>query len=378
MQKKSLVLAVAVALASGAVLAQSSVTVYGLVDIGYTNRGDATVSGAGSKNEINSNQVDDSKIGFTGEEDLGNGNKALFVLEAVFHADDGNINGQRLFNKSFLGLSGNWGKAIAGRMTAPRASLLTDIDPFAAGSIGGYFNVYSDGPGLSYDGWDPYTVSNVAAYVSPSFGGFNVTAAYATNALDQETLENDGDFKTRALLPRYTNGPLDIGFSWQRITRDASIPTGVTGLPAPLDDPKLTALTLGGTYDFDVVKLGAFYDRTRLKTSNLKDITHKVWHLGVTVPLGKHAVLASYTQSRYDEDNNLGYDGEKAKQWALGYTYALSRRTSFYAFYSDIHNDDGRMASVDDSSNDGAIYNAAGDKIGAYERGIQIGLMHTF
>ncbi|MDR0672153.1 MAG: porin [Zoogloeaceae bacterium] len=372
MQKKRIALALA-ALTSGAALAQSNVTVYGTVDIGYANRGDATVSGVGSKNEINSGQADVSKIGFTGEEDLGNGNKALFVLEAGFYADDGDINGQQRFSEqAFLGLSGNWGTAIAGRTTAPRASLLTAIDPFAAGSIGGYFNVYGDGPVMGYDAWDPYTVSNVVAYVSPSLGGFNVTAAYAANAIDTENLENKGDFKTVALLPRYTRGPLDIGFSWQRIKNDAD------SIGGALDKPRITALTLGGTYDFNVLKLGAFYDQAKLKTSNLKDVKHKVWHLGVTVPFGKHAVLASYTQSRYDEKNGLGYDGEKARQWAIGYTYSLSGRTSFYLFYSDISNDDGRAASVDDAANDGAIYNGAGDRIGAYERGIQFGLKHTF
>jgi predicted porin len=373
MRKKHIALAVAV-LTSGAAFAQSNVAVYGQIDIGYARRADATVHGVGAKNEINSGQSDVSKIGFSGEEDLGNGNKALFTLEAGFYADDGNINGQQLFSEqAFLGLVGNWGTAIAGRMTTPRGGLLTAIDPFAAGGIGGYFNVYGDGPVFGYDAWDPYTVDNTIAYVSPSFGGFNVTAAYATSAIGQETPGNDADFKTVAILPRYANGPLDIGFSYQRIKNDGDAVLGST-----LDNPKLTALTFGGSYDFEVVKLGAFYDQTKLKTSNLKDVKHKVWHVGVTAPFGKHAVLASYARSRYDEKNGLGYDGERARQWAVGYTYAFSRRTSFYAFYSDINNDDGRSASVDDAANDGAIYNAAGDRIGAYERGIQFGLKHAF
>jgi predicted porin len=229
--------------------------------------------------------------------------------------------------------------------------------------------VYNDGPVFGTVAWDPDRVDNGVAYVSPTFSGFNVTAAYATSAIGQETLENDADFKTYALLPRYTNGPLDVGVSYQRIKNDADIVLG--------GDAKLTAITVGGTYDFGVVKLGAFYDQTKLKSSAaiIDGTKHKVWHLGATVPFGKNAIQVSYTQSKYSGALN---DGEKAKQWAIGYTYALSKRTNFYAAYSDINNDDGRDAGVDDASNPGGLANAANARIGAYERGIQFGLKHTF
>ncbi|MDR3157645.1 MAG: porin [Zoogloeaceae bacterium] len=375
MQKKLIALAVA-ALASGAVLAQSNVTVYGTVDVGYTNRGDATMVGnfnsPGSTNQINSGQSDVSKIGFTGVEDLGNGNKVLFVLEAGFHADDGTINDQLFSEQAFLGLTGNWGTAIAGRLVAPRHGFLASIDPFGAGTVGQYRNVYNDGFGYGAAAWDPDRVDNAVAYVSPSFGGFNVTAAYATNAIGPESPGNDFDFKTFALLPRYTNGPLDVGFSYQRIKNDE---VAIVGSALAGDDAKLTALTLGGTYDFKVVKLGAFYDQTKLKSSGLADtVKHKVWQLGVSVPFGKNAIQASYTQSKFSN----ALDNGKAKQWAVGYTYALSKRTNFYAAYSDINNDDGRLASVDDASNGSKLIDANGDLIGAYERGIQFGLKHTF
>ncbi|MDR0674564.1 MAG: porin, partial [Zoogloeaceae bacterium] len=271
----------------------------------------------------------------------------------------------------FLGLTGNWGTSIAGRLVAPRHGFLASIDPFGAGTVGQYRNVYTDGPVFGTAAWDPDRVDNAIAYVSPSFGGFNVTAAYATSAIGQETPENDADFKTVALLPRYTNGPLDVGFSYQRIKNDANVLLAI-------GDAKLTTLTFGGTYDFKVVKLGAFYDQTKLKSSldPADGLKHKVWHLGVTVPFGKNAIQASYTQSKYS-GGDLGLDGEKAKQWAIGYTYALSKRTNFYAAYSDINNDDVRLAGVDDASN-GAGINVAGQRVDAYERGIQFGLKHTF
>ncbi|MDR1349584.1 MAG: porin [Zoogloeaceae bacterium] len=375
MQKKLIALAVAT-LASGAVLAQSNVTVYGAIDVGYTNRGDAKIAPGhakpGSTNQINSGQSDTSKIGFTGVEDLGNGVKALFVLEAGFYADDGKINDQLFSEQAFLGLTGGFGTAIAGRLVAPRHGFLASIDPFGAGTVGQYRNVYSDSPVLGYAAWDPDRVDNAVAYVSPSFGGFNVTAAYATNAISQETAGNDGDFKTIAILPRYTNGPLDVGVSYQRIKNDAAIPL------TPLADVKLTSLSVGASYDFKVVKVGAFYDQTKLDAgapATADGVKHKVWLVGVTVPFGKNAIQASYTQSKYDG----WYDDDKARQWAIGYTYALSKRTNFYAAYSDIKNDGVRNVGVDDASNNiGGIHDANDTRIGAYERGIQLGLKHTF
>jgi predicted porin len=364
MQKKLIALAVA-ALASGAVLAQSNVTVYGTVDVGFAHRGDGFGSTSGSQNAINSGQADTSKIGFTGVEDLGNGNKALFVLEAGFHADNGAINDQLFSEQAFLGLTGNWGTAIAGRLVAPRHGFLASIDPFGAGTVGQYRNVFND---VLFNGItiaDVDRVDNAVAYVSPSFSGFNVTAAYATNAIAPENPGNDVDAQTVTVLPRYTNGPLDVGLVYQGIKlRDTDI--------------KVKQWALGGSYDFKVVKLGAFYDRFDVDEL---DIETRAWLIGATVPFGKNAIQVSYAQSKLDV---AGIDG-KAKQWALGYTYALSKRTNFYAAYADISNDDIRGATVGDASNAGNTIGNVGTPAspvpgvtGGYQNGFQFGLKHTF
>jgi predicted porin len=353
MQKKLIALAVA-ALASGAAFAQSNVTIYGTVDVGFAHRGDNITKGVNSQNAINSGQSSDSLIGFKGVEDLGNGNKALFVLEAGFHADDGNQNngGQLFDEQAFLGLTGNWGTAIAGRLVAPRYGFLVALDPFGAGTVASYRNVFNDIGAFGVRLADVDRVDNAVAYVSPTFSGFNVTAAYSTNAIGQEVLDKDGEARTIALLPRYTNGPLDIGVSYQRVKVDA-------GAPIPVD-LKSTNTTIGASYDFGVVKLSAFYDKWKEKETF--DTTLKTWLVGASVPFGKHAIQVSYTQSKLDGD-----DG-KAKQWGLGYTYSLSKRTNFYAAYADINNDDGRGTSVGDATNNGQDY----------QNGLQFGLKHTF
>ena len=366
MKQKLIPLTVA-CLVSGAAFAQTNVQIYGTVDIGFAHRGDNVAKGVSSQNAINSGQADSSKIGFTGVEDLGNGLKALFVLEAGFLNDTGthaDADGKLFNEQAFVGLTGGFGTAIAGRLIAPRYGFIAAIDPFANGTVGQYTNVYNDVAFTNVD-----RVDNAVAYVSPSFGGFNVTLAYATNAIAQEgasTLglpaqtDNDGDAKTIALLPRYTNGPLDVGVSYQRIKiKDA----GGFGI-----SPKITQWTVGGTYDFKVIKLGAYYDRAKANedfvVSPVVDGKLTTWGLGVTVPFGKHAIQASYNRSRLDTNSDDG----RARQWALGYTYSLSKRTSAYAAYSDISNDTGRVADVGDAANDG----------NGYQNGLQLGLKHTF
>jgi predicted porin len=382
MQKKLIALSVA-ALASGAAFAQSSnVQVYGLVDVGFSHRNDSYTKGTGSQNAIDDGLSTGSRLGFKGTEDLGNGLKALFTLEAGFATDTGNHRqSNRLFGRqAFLGLTGNFGTVIAGRLYAPHYSLLSAIDPFKAGTVGRYRNVFAadvepkgeDNKSLGENLFDPTRVDNAVAYVSPSFGGFNVTAAYSTNAIGQEHTGNSHDNTVIALLPRYTNGPLDVGVSYHRI-KDGDSGAGVLGAIKP----KITNWAVGGTYDFKAVKLAAFYDKNKLSASNVgwDDITLKSWLLGVTVPFGKHAIQASYTQSKLDDqtDKSAG----KARQFALGYTYAISKRTGFYAAIADIKNDNEkgnkankvqRKAVVGDSSNNG----------NTYQSGFQFGLKHSF
>ena len=372
MKQKLIPLAVA-CLLSGAAFAQNNVQVYGRVDVGFTHRGDNIAKGVKSQNSIGSGMPTSSIIGFTGVEDLGNGLKALFVLEAAIHLDDGNHadpTGKFFNEQAFVGLTGGFGTAIAGRLITPRHSFLAAIDPFAAGTVGQYRNVFGiNGRDVGIYA-DVDRVDNTVAYVSPSFGGFNVTAAYATNAIAQEgastlglpaQIDNDGDAKTIALLPRYTNGPLDVGVSYQRIKiRDA----GGLGI-----SPKITQWTVGGTYDFKVVKLGAYYDRAKANedfvVSPVVDGKLSTWGLGVTVPFGKHAIQASYNRSKLKAD---AIDDGLARQWAVGYTYSFSKRTSAYAAYSKLKNGDDRYTDVGDATNGGD----------GYQNGLQLGLRHSF
>ncbi len=124
MKKSLLALAVLGAFA-GAAQAQSSVTIYGIVDTGitYTSKV-ATGTGTGSKFAVNSGNIQGSRIGFKGVEDLGGGLSAVFQLETGFTNDNGGLQGSdavtssNLFRrKSVVGLSGGFGTVLLGRQT---------------------------------------------------------------------------------------------------------------------------------------------------------------------------------------------------------------------------------------------------------------------
>jgi predicted porin len=412
MQKKLIALAVVGALAAAPAMAQTNVTVYGSVDMGFSHRGDSYMDHTSSKNSIDAGQMAGSRLGFKGVEDLGNGLKALFTLEAGFDADTGEqAQGGRLFGRqAFVGLTGDFGTAIAGRLYTPHWSFLSALDPFKDGMVGRYSNVMgitgsnmeAGGNNRNYDGaltgarglFNPQRVDNAIAYVSPTwFGGFNVTAAYSANAIGQENMENRGDNRVFAILPRYTNGPIDIGVSFHqiRLAKDVDV-GGASGLQNVFldDDQKITNWAIGGSYDFGDLgggfglKLSAFYDvnkwadfttNTALaagETYHSDDIKLKSWMLGAEMPIGKHTVLVSYNRSKLDA-GDFGDDTD-VRQWALGYKYSLSKRTSVYAAYADISQDDqdntifGNRGSVGDNSNEGQTY----------QNGFQFGINHTF
>ena len=371
-------LPVALCLAAGSstnIFAQSAnVQIYGSVDMGFSHRGDSLTPHVGSQNRIDSGILSGSRLGFRGTEDLGNGLKALFTLEAGFSADDGQQGqGGRLFGRqATLGLTGSFGTVVAGRMNTPYKNFLDAIDPFGRGTLGQFNNVLAAGvkPAGGISLFDPDRLDNTIAYVTPSWNGFNVTTAYSNQAFGQEAAGNNGDNRVFAILPRYVKGPLDIGLNYHRIKSH--------------DDQRIRVdnWTLAGAYNFGPAKLAAAYGNHRwndvLGVSG-DTLKLKHWLLGITVPFGKHAILASYNQSRLDWDYRGNQDSGKGRQWALGYTYDFSKRTTFYAALADVHNDKSRLTAP--SILGGAAIVAAGD--GAYggdryQNGVQFGLRHKF
>jgi predicted porin len=363
---KTIALAVA-ALVSGAAFAQSNVTLYGRVDLGY----------AYSKSDFRKFQGIEqgqsyggggSHIGVKGEEALGNGLKAVFRLETAVTADEtGNWENARF---SYVGLAGKFGAVTVGRDSNP-----ADRYPGATGIYG----INGNEPiarlrGVMGEAVNGTRWNNSISYVSPNFSGLDFTASYAFGENVSATKEDgkgcnlkDGKYYECAdttdgslfgLGVRYANGPLYLTAVYQaqadndsaeEFGKDTNAGHGSKGW------------SLGGTYDFKVVKLYANYFRTRANHSgvayNKADTgsdKRTAWSLGIGIPVSSAGtVLAEYAQYKDYIDNRVNPGalidgreaGHKAKGYSLGYRHNLSKRTWLYTYATRIDNDRGVNAS---------------------------------
>jgi predicted porin len=386
MQKKLIALAVA-GLASTAAFAQTNVTIYGLVDYGYSYRWDGKNAGSSipgvntgtpnSQSQLNGGQQSGNRLGFKGTEDLGNGLKAVFLLEQGFMLDTGmqQTSGSQFTRQAYMGLSGNFGTVVGGRLYTPHYTFVSGLDPFGAGTVGRYNNVYS--PASAVTGstlMDPVRVDNALAYVSPSFlGGLTATLAFSNNAGGQEDSSSNSNNNTvYAGLLKYENGPIVVGANYHYINGGSRIST----ISPTFGIDNVQNATLGGSYDFKVAKVMALYSWNDVDYTNVGsgNATLNNYMLGVTAPFGKFTGKASYIYS----DGNRSAGGD-AQQFAVGVDYNLSKRTNLYSAYSFINNDDQRLNGVGDASNSGGYTATNGYALpGVFQQGLQVGVRHSF
>ena len=399
MQKKLIALAVA-GLASTAAFAQTNVTIYGSVDYGYAYRFDArgadslingvNLNKPGSASQFNGGQLNGNRLGFKGTEDLGNGLKAVFLFEQGWKGDTGAAaSSSSVYNRqAYVGLSGNFGTVVGGRLYTPHYTFVSGLDPFGAGMMGSYRNVYSPVGSVTGDNlMDPVRVNNALAYMSPSWGGFQLTAAFSNNAFSADSTNNNALNNTvYAVLGQYTGGMFTVGANYHYIAGGTQTGSSlITGPLYTLTAGRLDSVqnfTLGGSVDFKVAKVMALYswNEVDINAANVGNGTINNYMLGATFPIGKHEILGSYIYS--DGNRQVGGD---AQQLALGYKYNLSKRTSLYSAYSWIDNSSKRLNGVGDATATGsydAQTNAGGvatfQPAGVWQQGFQVGVRHWF
>ncbi len=327
--KKSLVALAVLGAFAGAAYAQSSITVYGVVDAGVGYRKDGNP--AGNTFALESGQQSGSRIGFKGREDLGGGLSAIFTLESGFNLDDG-TSGQnnRLFGRqAWVGLAGNFGTVKLGRQQTALYSALSTIDPFGIGLAGNAQRVF----GYGLYAADPLSrTDNTLSYTTANYGGFSGSLSYGfgEKAGDNNANRNVG------VGAQYVNGPINVQFAYQK--SNTALLTGqvTTGLGLAADtQADVTAALIGGTYDFGIAKAHLAYADNKIELLG-QDVKDRNWLLGVSAPVGQAGtVLASYTRNDI-KDLNQG----KSDQYAIGYTHALSKRTNLYTSYSYTKNDE--------------------------------------
>jgi predicted porin len=341
--KKSLIALAVLGAFAGTAFAQSSVTLYGKVDVGATYDSGAIGTGGAHDVRIDSGVTGGSRIGFKGSEDLGGGLRANFQAETGICADQPTTTGNQactgggMFGRqTWVGLSGGFGSFSMGRQYTPMFLNLTTIDPFGTGYAGQSNNLFNAGTVR----W-----SNSAIYSTPSMSGFQVTAGMALG-------EQTGNWRVgrqEGVSATYSAGPLYAGIAYNQ----ANDVAGNTGMKT---------WNLGAVYDFGVLKGHVMFDRNRDNSALEGDVDNYDALLGVTVPVGPGTIMASVIH--HDDKTGLNQD---ADQLGVGYNYALSKRTSLYAAIAHIRNRNGAEFRVGNAT--------AG---GTGNQAVNLGIVHNF
>jgi predicted porin len=286
---------------------------------------------------ITSGNQSASRIGFKGTEDLGNGLKANFVLESGFQADTGTTGAGQTFGFgdriSTVGLSGGFGAINVGRQTTALKDGYDQIDPFGDGGtiapISRAFFGGNQGNGR---------INNSVKYSSNNYSGFKFTANYGFG----ETVDSVSNNSAYGVGLGYANGPLNVQFGYNN--RDNTNAAAAAVFPGPgtpgsvavtAADGETTAIFLGATYNFNVVKLHAAYGEGKTENFNVDTAKNRSAMLGLSVPVGPGTLIGSYTVN----DNRLSTVDADTQIAAIMYTYDLSKRTNLYTGYSHTSND---------------------------------------
>lgn len=362
--KKSLI-ALAVLAASGTAMAQSSVTLFGIIDtnVGYI---DGVASGTGtdtdSKYGLGTSGLATSRLGFRGVEDLGGGLKAGFHLEGEIFGDTGNSSGFDFKRRSTLSLMGNFGEVRLGRDQTPGYVKTSSYDVFAQAGIGQFLGwnswgaVGNDTNGIRKD--------NLITYYSPKFSGFSGALGYG---FDEQTTGSLGRYVGGYVA--YDNGPLSVALSYDQSDLGAAATTGAS--PTARREIDRTILTVGASYDFGMLKLNGMYQALEDEESGRADKTVDSFAIGVSAPVGASGIVkAQY--ALYDQENVSGRDS-KAHHFSLGYQHNLSKRTALYGTVSYLDNKDDSAVSLG-AKGLGTISAARGES----QTGVQVGIRHSF
>ncbi len=302
---RSLALAALVALSAGAAMAQSSVSMYGLIDLSV---GSTKAPGGLANKNVNSGNMSTSFIGFKGSEDLGGGLSAVFAIESFMRNDTGEagrFNGAAFWARSAtVGLSSGAGTVTLGRNTT---SLFVNTLIFNAfGDSFGFSpairQTFTSGGAVQVSGDTGW--SDSVKYASPNFGGLSFTGHVAAG-------ENNGG-RNVGLSALYFGGPFAGGFAWQKVEK------GVGAF-----NPDTTAWQLGASFNMAPVKFYGQYGSSDNKTINN---TTKVIGLGADYALGAGKLMLQWNKQSPDVGADL-------KTMSFGYDHTLSKRTDVYAVY---------------------------------------------
>ncbi len=361
--KKSLVALAILGTIAGTAAAQSSVTLFGVVDL--TTR--YTKSNGESKMNLSKDGLNSSRLGVRGVEDLGGGLKAGFWLESGLGADTGAAGGNvgnpavsTFWNRrSTVSLMGDFGEVRLGRDKTATQLLMDDFDPYGDVGQGAMYNTYSvlggENVGTAQQAFGDSTQNrnnNQVIYIAPgNLGGFygqlNVAAG-------------EGAGVAGAGGQKQVSGR--IGYKLDAI----HVAAGLNQTTIDNNPNKVKLATIAGSYDFGVVKPALIYTQVKFGARKQDNYT-----IAATAPVGPGFVQASYTNSKFNDAAKAAGLGDKLDHFSVGYVYNLSKRTALYGNVSEIKNKGASKILLTDA------YTAPAGGFGT-SGSVDVGIKHAF
>jgi predicted porin len=322
---KTLIVAAAAASFATVAHAQSSVTLYGVLDAGITYQSNVRPAAgqAGKSLWSMGSGIDQSRFGLRGSEDLGGGLKAIFTLESGFNLGNGRFsNNNGMFNRqAFVGLSSNYGTVTLGRQYDSVQDYLAPLT--ATGSWGGtYFAHPFNNDNLSTNGG--YSANNTVKYTSANYAGlqFGGTYSFSNNT-------NFGNNRAYSGGVSYQFQGLKIAGAYSQLNN----PNQTTG--GAIDNAvsaqgRVRTYGAAAAYAFGPAQVGAAWTQSRIDNSvalasSIRADNYEVnAKYNLTPALGLGAAY-TYTNAK------LNSQSAHWNQFGVQADYALSKRTDVYA-----------------------------------------------
>ncbi|MDF0604217.1 porin [Neisseriaceae bacterium TC5R-5] len=339
------------------VAAQADVQVYGFMSGGIESA-KATGAPSGSEYDSRARIVDNnSRIGFKGWEDLGNGTKAIWQVESSLRnfeqggTDDRGRTATLGTRNTFIGIdNADFGRVLLGQndsayklFTGGGSKIGTDIMPSTTAENFGSNSVASRGEAR---------YSNSLHYFSPTWSGFSFGASWQVDeARTRDVNKEQTDAKRLSLGAAYKWQGLTLGTSWDR-RYDSGVNADSTTIAstskAATSGNSITFYSVAASYKFDTgTFIGANYEWGRFdQVTGAGQLKQDDWVVAIGQDFGAASIKLSYAELGRLKDVSSGINGDdfKAKQWVLGATYDLSKQTQLYAYATKITNDDKQNA----------------------------------
>lgn len=373
--------AVALVAVAGVAHAQGAVTLYGILDAGATysnNNG----KGVGGLWQLQDGQLQGSRWGLLGSEDLGNGMRAIFQLENGFSVLNGALSKNLEFGRQgYMGLSGTYGQITVGRQYSSTTDYLSPLtasnqwSTFLAAHLGDVDNINGT-----------YRINNSIKYTSPDMHGLQFGGLFSLGGVA-------GNFGTQRVYTaglRYKYASLTIAAAYQNVNNPSAAifygtqpTTGSTTYSNPISNVAYSGFAsanryksagIGGAYAFGKVTLGLVYTNTQFSDPVVTSATPR--GVGATFNIIEANLRYQITPAWslgssyiYSKTSTAHYN-----QLALGADYFLSKRTDLYAVSVF------QAAAGIDSTGSRAVANISGLSASGTSRQLawHIGIRHRF